>query len=301
MVANPFAQAASHTQVSFETMREPAEQAELFFGDVALSLSSFEVDEAANRWRVDMVVEGQADASDITRRLEVMAEYYGVPKPAFTTEQVTADMWQHNFHQFPPIEIGRMFVHGSHVTALPKVGALSVCVDAGLAFGSGEHATTEGCLALLQEALKRNQNPALNMLDMGCGSAILAMSAAKLAPTSAILAVEIDKVSARVAAENVALNQLKRQVRVLAADGYKSAMVKHAAPYDIILANILARPLMAMAKSLEAALAMDGVAILSGLLNSQERMVIAAHQMQGLHVKRLWRKSGWSAIMMSRL
>jgi ribosomal protein L11 methyltransferase len=301
MVANPFAQAASHTQVSFETLREPAEQAELFFGDVALSLSAFELDELTKRWRVDVLLEGEADKADIARRLGVLAAHYAVQKPEFTTTPVTPDMWQHNFHQFPPIEIGRMFVHGSHVTELPKVSKLNICVDAGLAFGSGEHATTEGCLALLQEVLKSNRKPALNMLDMGCGSAILAMSAAKLEPTSHILAVEIDRVSARVAAENVALNQLKNQVYVLAADGYKSALVKQAAPFDIVLANILARPLMAMAKSLESVLAEDGIAILSGLLNKQERMVIAAHQMQGFRVRRLWRKSGWSAIMMSKI
>lgn len=295
---NPFAQAECHTQISFETERLAAEQSEIFFGDVALSISAFEVDEARNIWRVDMVMEGLEDAPEMQRRLELLADYFKVAVPKYSVTPVTPELWQNNFHQFPPIEIGRVFVHGSHINDLPKVSKLPICVDAGLAFGSGEHATTEGCLALFQEHLKSiSHRQALNMLDMGCGSAILAMAAAKLAPTSQILAVEIDRVSARVAAENVRQNRLAQHVRVYAGDGYKSSLVKSSAPYDIVLANILARPLMAMAKPLKSVLAEDGIAIVSGLLNTQERMVIGAHQLQGFYVKRLWRKSGWTAIM----
>lgn len=296
---NPFAQADSYTQINFETARSGAEQAEIFFGDAALSIAAFEVDEAAEKWRVSVIVEGREDAEDINRRLHLLAEFFHVDVPAYEAAPVTPDAWQHNFHQFPPISIGRMFVHGSHITELPKAGKLPICVDAGLAFGSGEHATTEGCLALLQDAMKIvPARTRLHMLDMGCGSGILAMSAARLKPASSILAVEIDRVSARVAAENVKTNRLRRQLRVLAADGYRSRQVQRAQPFDVVMANILARPLMQMAKPLKKVLKNDGIAILSGLLQSQERMVIAAHQMQGFRVKRIWRKSGWSAIML---
>lgn len=294
---NPFAQAEKHTQLSFETDKAAAEQAEIFFGDMALSISAFEVDEAHAIWRVDMVVEGEENAADMARRLKLMAEHFHIKAPSYQSAPVTPESWQHNFHQFPPIEIGRIFVHGSHITELPRIGKLPVCVDAGLAFGSGEHATTEGCLVLLQEYLQSLRNKSLSMLDMGCGSGILAMSAAKLAPQAHILAVEIDRVSARVAAENVRLNRLRNQVQVYVGDGYKSTMVQQSAPYDVVLANILARPLMSMAKPLKKVLKPDGVAIVSGLLQSQERMVIGAHQLLGFSVKRLWRKSGWTAIM----
>ena len=301
---NPFELSDSYVQISFHTSKEVANQAEPYFDDVALSISVFELNEEKGIWQVDVVTDQPVDKADATRRLMLLAEAMGAEVPEVTIIDVEKEMWRHNLHEFPPINIGRYLIHGSHISPEMKSNIYPVCVDAGMAFGSGEHATTEGCLCLFDiyldalnpRALKRGWR----ILDMGCGSAILAMAAAKRLHHSHIVAVDIDKVSIQVAKENTKINGVSKQVKCFVGDGYRSRAVSELAPYDLIFANILAKPLMQMARHLHRSLDVGGVAIISGLLASQEKMVLAAHRQVGLRLSKRWQKGEWVALMLRK-
>jgi ribosomal protein L11 methyltransferase len=170
-------------------------------------------------------------------------------------------------------------------------------LDAGLAFGSGEHASTRGCLLAL-ERIARRQRPR-RILDLGTGSGILALAAAKLTRRP-VLATDIEPWSVRVADENARLNREQRLVSARLADGWRHRAVRAGGPYDLVFANILARPLCAMARDLAAHLAPGGTAILAGLLGTQARMVLAAHRRQGLVLEARHDVGPWTTLVVRR-
>ncbi len=203
-----------------------------------------------------------------------------IEPPDITVEKLPEIDWlSESLRSFPPIDAGRFQLRGSHIEEPPPAGRIPLLVDAGAAFGSGEHASTKGCLLALDLLLKRRRFT--NILDMGCGSGVLALALAKARPVRA-LAVDIDEHAAQIAGQNAKRNGVAARVHTAASDGYKSRLVHRHAPYDLVFANILARPLTRMAEPLANHLAPGGVAILAGLLNRQERLVLAAHRAQGL-------------------
>jgi ribosomal protein L11 methyltransferase len=202
-----------------------------------------------------------------------------------------------NLASFPPIQAGRFYIHGSHITEEAPFATIALKVDAGTAFGSGEHASTKGCLMALDGLAK--QGRLANVLDVGCGSGILGLAAAKLWRTC-VLASDIDPESVRVARSNARDNQVADFVTAIEATGYRHAEIKRRAPYDLIFANILARPLVRMAKDLGAHLKPGGVAVLAGLLDRQERMVLTAHRMQGLSLERRILIDGWACLVLRK-
>jgi ribosomal protein L11 methyltransferase len=226
----------------------------------------------------------------------------GTDVPAVTVEKLPPIDWlAASLRSFPPIDAGRFQLRGSHIAEPPLPGRITLVVDAGAAFGSGEHASTKGCLLSLDRLLKRRRFA--NILDMGCGSGVLALAAVKARPAPGsvhALAVDIDESAARIAGTNARRNGVHARVRTGASDGYKSRLVRSRAPYDLVFANILARPLVRMAAPLARNLAPGGVAILSGLLNRQERMVLAAHRSRGLVLLQRTRLDGWSALVVGR-
>jgi ribosomal protein L11 methyltransferase len=199
------------------------------------------------------------------------------------------DWVTHSLEGLAQVRAGRFVVHGSH--DVPEMrGAIPILIDAGLAFGTGHHGTTAGCLEMISSVV-RNEKPR-NALDVGTGSAVLAIAIAKLAPIP-VLATDIDPVAVKVARENVRRNGAAARVRCETAVGMQHIAILHRAPYDLIVANILARPLMELAPKLAAQLASGGSVILSGILASQRQRVLAAFRQQALfHVKTLWR-NGW--------
>ena len=178
----------------------------------------------------------------------------------------------------------------------PADGRIALQVEAATAFGSGEHATTRGCLSLIASAIARRKPR--NALDVGCGSGILAMAIARLAQIP-VTAVDIDEEAVRVTRENTRINGVRRQVRVSRSDGFHSDVIAKSEKYDLIVANILAGPLCKMAPDFRRHLAAGGRLILSGLLNDQETRVIAACRNQRLGLRRRWRSDGWSALEFS--
>lgn len=292
---NPFAQSPHYWRVSFELPRQAAQLAEDSFADLVLSIASFEADDAGRWWRLDLLFGAPPEMDELRRRLIIIAAMHSIPVPELICEMVEPQDWLAQVaRDFPPISIGRFYVHGAHVKETPPSGSLPIQVEAGAAFGSGEHGTTRGCLEALQWLSQRRRFT--NVLDMGCGSGILAIGAARLwrAP---VLAADIDEVAVRVTAENVRINRVASQVSAMVSDGYASAAVIRRAPYDLIVANILARPLMALAHDLRQNLAAGGAAVLSGLLTHQETMVLAAHRMQGLSLRKRFVHGEWCALV----
>ena len=216
--------------------------------------------------------------------------------PALGVERVPPRDWlAENQASFPPLRAGRYFIRGSHHRGAAPAGAVVLVIDAATAFGSGEHATTRGCLLAL-DALARRRRFA-RVLDMGTGTGILAMAAAKTWRRR-VVARDIDAEAVRVTAHNAAVNGVASLLDLRRSEGYRG--LGHSRRFDLVFANILARPLALMAPALARALAPGGVAVLSGLLARQERAVLAAHRAQRLTLRRRLRLSGWHTLVLAR-
>jgi len=193
-----------------------------------------------------------------------------------------------------PIVAGRFFVHGAHDRAHRRFHACPIEIEAGQAFGTGHHGTTAGCLETFDRLL-RHSRPA-RVLDLGSGSGVLAIAAAKAAKAH-VVASDIDPVAVAVASENVGKNGVRGSVRCCVASGITAAEIARWAPYDLVFANILARPLIALAPAIRSVLAIGGRAILSGLTPDQEARVIDAYRIESLLLRERTRLSGWSTLV----
>jgi ribosomal protein L11 methyltransferase len=249
-------------------------------------------------WRLEGFSKTPLDRGVIETALTVAATALRVETPALRLDQIDDTDWVlANLRDFPPISAGRFFVHGSHFEGRVPAGQIPLLIDAGTAFGSGEHATTFGCLSALDRLMRRRRFR--RPLDLGCGSGILAIAIAK-STALRVQAADIDPVSVTVATRNAKRNGMASRVHACQSDGYRSRTLARHRPYDLIVANILARPLAAMAADLDRHLAADGIVVLSGLLNRQERFVLAAHRMQGLSLLGRIRIQGWSTLVLAK-
>lgn len=256
-------------------------------------------DEASDTWRVEGVREAGAGEETLDTALALAAAAAGIEPPALSAEPVAAEGWlARTAESFPEQPIGdRFLVRPTHLPDRRTYGRIVLRLDAGLAFGSGEHASTRGCLIAFGRLAKRRRPR--RVLDLGTGSGILAIAAAKRLRRR-VLATDIEPWSVRVAAENARLNGVATLVRAALADGWRHRVVRAAAPYDLVFANILARPLCAMAKDLAAHLAPGGTAILAGLLGTQARWVLAAHRRQGLRLARRLDVGPWTTLVLRK-
>jgi ribosomal protein L11 methyltransferase len=249
-------------------------------------------------WHLEGFCRVPPDRPAIVAAIEVTAAAQGVAAPVLTIERVPNVDWvAQNLRDFPPIDAGRFFVHGSHWDGRVPMGRIGLLMDAGTAFGSGEHATTKGCLMAIDVLAKRRR--AARVLDLGCGSGILGIAMARMWACP-VLATDIDPAAVRVAAGNAAANGVAARVRAVVSDGWRHPELARRAPFDVVAANILARPLCRFAPALAAHLAPTGVAVLSGLLEWQERMVMAAHERQGLRLKARRVVDGWATLVIGR-
>ena len=271
---------------------------EAALASVCETVGFFLADEDARTWRVEGVRDAGADAAPLDRALLLAALATGV-ETVSRREPTEADGWLARTQaSFPPQHVGRRFlVRGTHEAGPAPAGKLVLTLDAGLAFGSGEHGSTRGCLRALELVARHPVQGAV--LDMGTGSGILAMAAAKLLRRP-VLAPDIEPWSVRVARENAAANGLGRLIRPVLANGWRARPVRGGGPYGLVFANILARPLCLMARDLAWSLAPGGRAILAGLLVQQVRMVVAAHRRQGLVLERVLREGDWAALVVRK-
>jgi ribosomal protein L11 methyltransferase len=217
--------------------------------------------------------------------------------PALVIERVAERDWlSENQASFPPLAAGRYFIHGSHHRERVPAGRVGLRIDAATAFGTGEHATTEGCLLALDRLAPQGRRR--RVLDMGTGTGILAIAAAKTWRRK-VWARDIDAEAVRVTWRNAAANGVAALVDARRSDGYRDRRLRRAGRFDLVLANILARPLMLMAPALARALKPGGVAVLSGLLARQEAAVLAAHRAQGLTLRRRIAIDGWHTLILA--
>jgi ribosomal protein L11 methyltransferase len=280
--------------VSVPEAAAPAYEAAL--GSACTTVGFFQ-NASSGDWRVEGVKESGRGEAELVAALALAEAVTGVTAP-LQRSRTPADGWLARTRaSFPEQRIGRRFVvRGSHLATPAAPGRLTLSLDAGLAFGSGEHGSTRGCLRALERVAYRRPR---RVLDLGTGSGILAIAAARLLHRR-VLATDIEPWSVRVAQQNAALNGLRHLVRPVLANGWRNRSVRAGAPYDLVLANILARPLAAMAGDVACNLAPGGTAILSGLLMSQARWVLTAHRRGGLKLERIVTEGAWVTLVVRR-
>ncbi|HEY8565575.1 MAG TPA: 50S ribosomal protein L11 methyltransferase [Beijerinckiaceae bacterium] len=196
-----------------------------------------------------------------------------------------------------PVRAGRFLVHGSHDRAARRVNDLAIEIEAALAFGTGHHGTTLGCLLALVDELKRRRPR--HVLDVGSGTGILGLAAAK-ALRRRVVAGDIDPEAVRVARENARLNGVSPWLSLYVGPGTRSPLADRAGHFDLVFANILARPLMRLAPPLARVLAPHGTLILSGLLARDVPGVLSAYAAQGLRLVKRRDIEGWAALTLRR-
>ena len=218
---------------------------------------------------------------------------------AIAFDIVEAKDWvKATLEQLVPVRAGRFIVHGQHDRAKVPANKLGIEIEAALAFGTGHHGTTRGCLLLLDHVLKAWRPR--RVLDLGTGTGVLAIAAAK-ALRIKVLASDIDPLSVRVAADNARLNGSGDLVETIRATGFAAPEFAQRGPFDLVLANILANPLRQMATPMARHLAPSALVILSGLLPPQAQSVIAAYRGRGLVLKRHIQIEGWSSLLLQNI
>lgn len=215
-----------------------------------------------------------------------------------TTEKLPDTDWvSHSQSQLAPIRAGRFFVHGEHDRSRRPASGVSIEIQAGQAFGTGHHGTTRGCLLALDDLLNRKQPE--TVLDVGCGSAVLAIAFA-LATKRRALASDIDPVAIEVARANAHSNQAGNLVQTVVAGGADHPQIRAFAPAELVMANILAKPLTDMKADLAGCVAPGGCLILSGITVDQESRLLGSYRPLGLTLQKRWRLEGWSTLLLGR-
>lgn len=253
-----------------------------------LAVTINETDEARNLWVTVAYFATDADAEEARQLLQL-------PTAMISTLPDT-DWVRHSLEGLAPVVAGRFFLHGSHDRDRRRPGGVALEIDAGTAFGTGHHGTTAGCLLALDAILK--QRKPRHILDLGCGTGVLAIAAAQ-ATKRRTLATDIDAEAVRVTQLNAALNGVAPLLNGVKAPGLNHERIAHGAPYDLIFANILARPLISLAQGLNSILAPGGTLILSGLTRDQIRWVSAAYRNRGLVCSQTLLVGNWATLAFS--
>lgn len=292
---------ARRSPIPLETIAVTVPDAALEAYEAALASAcdtvGFFRDDATGDWRIEGVKRVGVGDGELTAALALAAMVSGITASP-DRSATEADGWLARTYQaFPEQRIGRrLSIRGTHLTGPPTPGRVTLTLDAGLAFGTGEHGSTSGCLLALEAVARCKPR---RIVDIGTGSGILAMAAARLLKRP-VLASDIEPWSVRTARDNARLNGLSQLVRVRLANGWTHPAIRAGGPYDLVFENILARPVCAMAWAMEANLAPGGFAILAGLLHTQARMVLAAHRRRGLRLVRMIRQGNWTTIVLRK-
>ena len=273
----------------------PAQQDDLF--DVmdafeeALSVSGFE-EPSSGDWFAELHFESKDEAEAGSRKAEGL---YAVQTNIAELPDIN---WvERGLESLPVVEAGRFLIYGSHHDVSPRTDQIPLLIEAGQAFGTGHHGTTRGCLIAIQEHLK--STPVHSALDLGCGTGILAAGFARLSPAP-ILATDIDPIAIEVARDVARGNALHTRIRFAVGPGFETREISQARPFDLVIANILARPLVQLAPKMLTHVALGGTVILSGLLIEQERRVLNAYLDQGFKFTRRYHLDEWSTLVLRK-
>ena len=251
--------------------------------------SILEEDEDKGLWRIDAFPTTDEEDAGL---LEVLAGY---PLKVVRERLADADWLAMALSGLPPVRAGRFFVYGMHDRGRLPAGTVNLRIEAGAAFGTGHHGTTVGCLQAYDKLIKAKRFN--KVLDVGAGTGLLAIAAARTGSKIAV-GTDIDKPSVRISKENAKVN--RANARFVHASGLSNRLVTDNAPYDLVFANILARPLVSLAQDIKNALVPGGTVILSGLLRTQERMVKAAYVSRGFKVVDRIHRDAWAALVLQR-
>lgn len=265
--------------------------------DPAPAAQSIFRDEPAGGWRLDAYYHAAPDLAPF-----VMAARDILPSLSqtdVTLTEVPDENWVAvSQAALPPIAAGPYLIHGSHDRMAARGKRYAIEIEAGEAFGTAHHSSTQGCLLALDRLARRR--PFRRVLDLGCGSGVLGIAAAKRFPTASVVATDIDALAIAVARANARINGVAAQLRMATATGVDHALLRGHRRFDLILGNILAEPLIALAPRLSRLVAPGGFVILSGLLNSETRAVRAAYLACGLTAERAMSLNGWSILILRR-
>ena len=244
-------------------------------------------------WRLDAYAETRDDADACAELIrEVAPDLNPVIEALPDRDWVTLSL-----EGLPPVEAGRFIVAGSHALTRSAPGKSDILIEAGPAFGTGHHGTTLGCLLGFEHVLRSGVPQ--KVLDVGTGSGVLAIAAIKSGAKRAI-GTEIDEQSVNVANENARKNNVANRFRTYHTRGAGNQLIRSTAPFDLVFANILARPLIGLAPEITSMVSEDGHVILSGLLTRQEPLVRAAYTSRGMDLVKRIRKDGWSTLVLRR-
>ena len=252
----------------------------------------FEMEDGSGLWEVGGYFTDEPDGV----ALDLLAAAHGA-RP-FAVSALPPNDWVAQVRrELHPVEAGRFFVHGSHDADRVPEGRVALLIEAAMAFGTGHHGTTQGCLLALEALVAEGAAPA-RVADVGAGTAVLAMAAARVFPGAEVVASDIDAVAVEVAEANLAVNGLAGRVACVEAAGFGHPRL--AGPFDLVFANILKAPLIAMADAMAGAMAPGGRAILSGLLEAQAEEVAAAYAGAGLVEADRRVLEGWATLTLRR-
>ncbi len=282
-----------------EQVEAALEKRELTIGwDDNIVLTGFETDpETPDIWRLDAYLEGEP--GDAER--EAVASLFVDSAPEITAEELPETDWVAESQKgVDPIRAGRFHVHTPDHPATGAPGLIDFCIPAAQAFGTGQHETTAGCLAMLDAMKQRGVSPR-NIADIGTGTGLLAFAAMRLWPNAFATASDIDElclpaVTDNAAMNNIALGEERGQLSMLIADGMEDEFLRARAPFDLLIANILAGPLIAMAPEFALAVAPRGHIVLAGLLSTQEAGVRGAYHKAGFRLQYRIINGDWSIL-----
>ncbi|CAM8626902.1 PrmA Ribosomal protein L11 methylase [Paracoccaceae bacterium] len=259
-------------------------------------IGAFEIEDNSGLWEVGLYL---SDAPDPQVLNALVAQFGG--KPFVISEVPDVDWVAHVRRELAPVEAGRFFVYGSHdADRVPSdPGRIPLQIEATVAFGTGHHGTTLGCLRAFDRLVEQGIRPA-KVVDIGAGTAVLALAAARVFPDAVVIASDIDEVAVDVAEANVAINGLEGRIECLEAAGFAHPRLHEVSPYDLIFANILKGPLIELAPDMGQHCAKDGLVILSGLLAVQAEAVVAAYNVAGFTLVSREDIGEWSALVLKR-
>lgn len=284
-----------------------APHAEIFeraFEGLAGVVSLYEWDENVKPvlWAVEGMFDAAPSRAELTARIALSAAALNVEVPELTIAKVPSKDWlTETVASFPPLKAGRYYIHGDHIKGQFPSGAVRLVINAATAFGSGQHASTMGCLRALHDIFRTRRAPGHGVagLDMGCGTGILGMAAAKTL-RAPVLCADIDPEAVRVTRYNARKNGIADLIPAFMSDGCGDRRIRHHAPYGFITANILARPLVQMSADLSALLAPGGHLVLAGFVRRDEAMVLNAYRAQGLKLERRYRIAPWTTLVLRK-
>lgn len=253
----------------------------------------FEVEDGSGLWEVGGYFTDVPDAAELAL-LQVMSG----AKPFAVSEVPDVDWVAHVRRELAPVAAGRFYVYGTHDAYTVPADSIPLLIDAAMAFGTGHHGTTLGCLTAL-DRLANDGFVGENVADIGCGTAVLAMAAARIWPNT-VVASDIDQVAVDVAVNNARANNLEGRVICVEAAGFNHPMLLEKAPFDLVFANILKGPLIGLAPDMSKGIAAGGYAILSGILNEQADSVIEVYLQNGFNLVDRSEIVEWTTLMFQK-